>query len=209
MTHAPRLVLASQSPARLALLRAAAVEPDVVVSGVDEDAIEAELGATDAATLVAALARAKCEAVAAQLSGDAVVVGCDSLLELDGRALGKPRDAVEATVRWSDMRGRSGVLHTGHHVVRVGASASATTSAHAVGSTVVHFADVPDDEIAAYVATGEPLHVAGAFTIDGRGAAFVERIEGDHGNVVGLSLPLLRTLLGQLGIRWTDLWTAT
>ena len=199
----PRLVLASQSPARLALLRAAGVEPDVVVSGVDEDAIEAGLGTTDAATLVAALARAKTEAVAADLAGDALVLGCDSLLELDGRALGKPHDAAEATARWQSMRGRTGVLRTGHHVVRTGDG----RAVHAVGSTVVRFADVSDEEIADYVATGEPLHVAGAFTIDGRGAAFVERIEGDHGNVVGLSLPLLRTLTGQLGVRWTDLWS--
>jgi septum formation protein len=208
MSQTPRLVLASQSPARLALLRAAGIEPEVVVSGVDEQAIESNLGISDPAALVAALARAKCEAVAAEVSGEALVVGCDSLLELDGRALGKPHDAAEATARWGAMRGRRGVLHTGHHVVRSGSYApvGGWAAAHGVGSTVVHFADVPDDEVAAYVASGEPLHVAGAFTIDGRGSAFVERIEGDHGNVVGLSLPLLRTLVGRLGVRWTDLW---
>jgi septum formation protein len=217
VSQPPRLVLASASPARLALLRAAGIEPEVVVSGVDEDAVEAALGDPGTEALVAALARAKAEAVAATVTGDALVVGCDSLLELDGRGLGKPHDPAEATARWRAMRGRTGVLHTGHHLIAVGGGEVGggelgggnvgSAEAHGVGSTRVHFADITDDEIAAYVANGEPLHVAGAFTIDGRGAAFVERIEGDHGNVIGLSLPLLRTLVGQLGVRWTDLWT--
>jgi septum formation protein len=130
-------------------------------------------------------------------------VGCDSVLELDGRPLGKPADAEEATARWKAMRGRSGVLQTGHCVIddRTGARTSATAS------TTVHFGEPSDEEIAAYVASGEPLHVAGAFTLDGRSAPFVERIEGDHGNVIGLSLPLLRKLLADLDVRITDLWT--
>jgi septum formation protein len=131
------------------------------------------------------------------------VLGCDSVLELDGQALGKPGDPDEAVRRWRDMRGRSGVLHTGHCLRDTTTGRDATGT----GSTVVHFADVTDEEIAAYVATGEPLQVAGAFTVDGLGGAFVSRIEGDHHNVVGLSLPLLRELLAELGHAWTDLWS--
>ena len=133
----------------------------------------------------------------------ALVLGCDSVLDLAGEALGKPADADDAVRRWRAMRGRSGVLHTGHCL-------RDTATGHvaaAVGSTTVHFADVTDDEIAAYVATGEPLHVAGAFTVDGLGGAFVTGIEGDHHNVVGLSLPLLRDLVAELGHAWPDLWT--
>jgi septum formation protein len=207
-----RLVLASASPARLALLRAAGLDPEVTVSGIDEDAVTSSLGLRDPAAIVAGLARAKAESVAAELGTTphdaALVIGCDSLLDLDGRPLGKPRDAAEAIARWKSMRGREGVLRTGHHVIRTGGGirAGSWPAAHSVASTVVHFAELTDDEIAAYVATGEPLHVAGAFTIDGRGAAFVERIEGDHGTVVGLSLPLLRRLAGDLGVAWQELW---
>ena len=162
------------------------------------------------------LARAKAEDVAGRpgLPSGAVVLGCDSLLELDGEAHGRPVDAEQARRRWQRMRGRSAVLHTGHWVVAPGlarlaagaAGASAECSAGAVGSASVHFADLDDDEIDAYVATGEPLRVAGAFTVDGLGGPFVSRIEGDPHTVVGLSLPLLRTLLAGLGIRWPQLW---
>ena len=124
------------------------------------------------------------------------------MLELDGEAFGKPHDPDEATRRWQAMRGRSGVLHTGH-CLRDSVTGNV---AAATASTTVHFADVTDDEIAAYVATGEPLHVAGAFTVDGLGGAFVTGIEGDHHNVVGISLPLVRDLLAELGHSWTDLW---
>ena len=194
------LVLASQSPARLATLRAAGVEPVVIVSGVDED----QLGSLPPAELALQLAELKCAAVAARddLPAGALVLGCDSVLELDGEPLGKPADAPEATRRWEAMRGRSGVLLTGHslHDTATGHVASATAA------TTVHFADVTDEEIAAYVATGEPLHVAGAFTLDGLGGAFVTGIEGDPHNVVGVSLPLLRELVAELGRSWTDLW---
>jgi septum formation protein len=140
--------------------------------------------------------------VAELITDGSLVQGCDSVLELDGEALGKPERPDEAVRRWQAMRGRTGVLHTGH-CLRDTASGR---EARATGSTVVHFADVSDEEIAAYVATGEPLHVAGAFTIDGLGGPFVTRVEGDHHNVVGLSLPLLRDLLAELGHSWTELW---
>jgi septum formation protein len=195
-------VLASQSPARLATLRAAGVEPVVVVSGVDED----QLDGLPPAELALQLAELKCTAVAGRddLPEGALVLGCDSILELDGEALGKPGSAEAATRRWRLMRGRSGVLLTGHclHDTTTGHVASATAA------TTVHFAEVTDDEIAAYVASGEPLQVAGAFTIDGLGGAFVTAIEGDHHNVVGVSLPLVRELLAELGHSWTDLWPA-
>ncbi|MEU6989704.1 nucleoside triphosphate pyrophosphatase [Streptomyces sp. NPDC046465] len=194
-----RLVLASQSPARLGLLRQAGLAPEVIVSGVDEDKVTAPTPAE----LALALAEAKASVVAARPEAKgALVVGCDSVLELDDRALGKPADAEEATARWKAMRGRAGVLQTGHCVYDTvsGRYTSATAS------TVVRFGEPSDDEIAAYVASGEPLHVAGAFTLDGRSAPFIEGIEGDHGNVIGLSLPLLRRLLGELGVGITELW---
>ncbi|MFE4215333.1 nucleoside triphosphate pyrophosphatase [Streptomyces sp. NPDC056844] len=199
MTDQRRLVLASASPARLGLLRQAGFAPEVIVSGVDEDA----LTAPTPGELALVLAEAKAAAVAArpEASG-ALVIGCDSVLELDGEALGKPADSEEATARWKAMRGRSGILQTGHSVIdtATGRTASATAS------TVVRFGEPSDAEVAAYVASGEPLHVAGAFTLDGRSAPFVESIEGSHGNVIGLSLPLLRRLLGELGFSVTDLW---
>jgi septum formation protein len=192
------LVLASASPARLATLKAAGVEPTVVVSGVDES----QVTGLPPAELAQRLAELKSAAVAAEVGGDRLVLGCDSVLELDGVALGKPEDADEAVARWRMMRGRTGVLHTGHCLT----DTSSGRRAVATGSTVVHFADLTDDEITAYVESGEPLQVAGAFTIDGLGGAFVTAIEGDHHNVVGLSLPLLRDLLAELGHSWVGLW---
>nr|WP_253945149.1 nucleoside triphosphate pyrophosphatase [Nocardioides sp. zg-DK7169] len=182
-------------------MRSAGVHPVVIVSGVDESQLE-DLSPAD---LALGLAELKCAAVAErpEVPGDALVLGCDSVLELDGEALGKPADEAEATRRWRAMRGRSGVLHTGHCLRDTATGRTAT----ALASTTVHFADVSEEEIAAYVATGEPLHVAGAFTIDGLGGAFVTGIEGDHHNVVGLSLPVLRELLAQLGHSWVRLWT--
>ncbi len=192
-----RVVLASASPARLATLRSAGLDPEVEISGVDES----QMTSNDPANLAAALAQLKCRAVDARLQDrDALVIGCDSVLAFEGEILGKPADAHEAVARWRRMRGKSGVLHTGH-CVRHGNREFVEQAA-----TVVHFADVSDAEIDAYVATGEPLQVAGAFTIDGLGGAFVRGIEGDHHTVVGISLPLLRDLVGDLGVRWTDLW---
>ncbi|MEV6052223.1 nucleoside triphosphate pyrophosphatase [Streptomyces sp. NPDC052107] len=202
MTSKPRrrLILASQSPARLGLLRQAGLSPEVIVSGVDEDAITAPTPAE----LALALAEAKASVVAAKpgVQG-ALVIGCDSVLELDGQALGKPADAEEATARWKAMRGRAGTLQTGHCIWDTAAKRYVSGTA----STVVLFGEPSDEEIAAYVASGEPLDVAGAFTLDGRSAPFIEGIEGDHGNVIGISLPLVRKLLAELGVAITELWS--
>jgi len=216
-----RLLLASASPARRASLTAAGLAPLVAVSGVDEDAVLAaareRFGDLEPADAVLVLAQAKAEDVARRLDEldvegwqdeDVVVLGCDSMLELDGEVLGKPVDAQDAVARWQAMRGRSGVLHTGHWLVdeRDPADGGTRATLGATASTVVHFADLSDDEIAAYVATREPLTVAGAFTIDGLGGPFVERIEGDHHTVVGVSLPLLRHLLADIDLTVPALW---
>jgi septum formation protein len=186
-----RLVLASASPARLATLRRAGVQPEVIVSGVDEDAVQAAA----AAELVAELARLKAEAVLERLTEAALVLGCDSMLELDGAVLGKPGSAAAAAVRWRDMRGRTGTLHTGHHLIDTATGRYCTRSV----PTAVRFADVTDEEIERYTGTGEPSAVAGAFTIDGLGGWFVEGLDGDPHNVVGVSLPALRAMLHELG----------
>ncbi|MHC0434162.1 Maf family protein [Streptomyces sp. O3] len=199
MSESRRLVLASQSPARLGQLRDAGLAPEVIVSGVDEDA----LTAPTPGELARVLAEAKAAAVAARAeAAGALVVGCDSVLELDGQALGKPADAEEATARWKSMRGRAGVLRTGHCVIDTASGRSVSATA----STTVNFGDPSDAEVAAYVASGEPLYVAGAFTLDGRSAPFIDSIEGDPGNVIGISLPLLRRLLAELGVSITELW---
>jgi septum formation protein len=200
----PVLVLASASPARRALLIAAGIDPEIVVSGVDESTVNA----TAPDTLCAMLARLKAHAVAERLrrteghQDQTFVLGCDSVLAFDGQILGKPDSPDEAIKRWQAMRGQSGVLHTGHCLIDL----ESGQSSERVGSTTVHFAELTDQEIEAYVGTGEPLWVAGAFTIDGLGGPFVEGIEGDHTNVVGLSLPLLRHLLNDFGCSVTDLW---
>lgn len=192
------LVLASASPARLRLLRDAGFAPTVVVSGVDES----EVVSDDPRELVCELARRKATAVAAGRQ-DGLVVGCDSMLVLGGEVLGKPADATDAQARWRRMRGQTGTLLTGQVVIDVPTGRSAS----GVGATQVRFGTPSDEEIAAYVATGEPLGVAGAFTLDGRSAPFVDSIDGDPGTVIGLSLPLLRDLLGELGVSIVDLWT--
>ena len=195
-----RLVLASASPARLSLLRQAGLAPDVVVSHVDESSVRAPRVAEQVALLAAAKA-----AEVAKGQTDALVIGADSLLEFAGKPLGKPADAAEARERWQRMAGRSGILHTGQALfdVRDGAVASRDI---AVASTVVYFGSPTPQELDAYVATGEPLAVAGAFTLDGLGAPFVRRVEGDPAAVVGLSLTVLRTQLAKRGLAITDLW---
>ncbi|MDR1512378.1 MAG: Maf family nucleotide pyrophosphatase [Propionibacteriaceae bacterium] len=199
---AMRFVLASASPARRHTLRQAGVFPDVVVSDVDESAVTA----ADPAALAATLAELKAESVFARLdAGAVVVVGCDSLLEFEGRPCGKPGSPEAAVALWKRTRGRTAVLVTGHHVVV--RDAAGTRRATRSARTVVHFADLADSEIEAYAATGEPERVAGGFTIDGLGGPFVTRLEGDPHNVVGLSLPLLRMMLADLGVAWTSLWS--
>lgn len=210
------ILLASQSSGRLATLRAAGVEPLVRVSDVDEHAVLRVLAADSRqeptpVQQVQALARAKAEEVAAAVTRaereadpSLVVVGCDSMLEIDGRVVGKPGTSEIARARWRSIRGRTGVLHSGHALVRVGNGARAG----GVSSTTVRFGSPTDAEIDAYVATGEPLGCAGAFTIDGLGGAFIDGIDGDPHGVVGISLPLLRRLLADLDVRWTDLWVS-
>jgi septum formation protein len=217
MSQAPlRLLLASASPARLATLRAAGVDPLVRVSSVDEDDAVAraqdQLGPLGPADIALLLARAKaedvCEALEREDDAEAdLVLGCDSVLELDGEIHGKPAGAAEAAARWRRMRGRSGILHTGHWLVdrREEDEGGSGGMVGGTASTVVHFAALGDTEIEAYVATGEPLRVAGAFTLDGLGGPYVAGIEGDPSNVIGVSLPLLRELVGELGVTWHTL----
>jgi septum formation protein len=190
-------VLASGSPARLGLLRDAGIDPVVIVSGADES----DPGGLDTAALVAVLAERKAAAVAA-LRPDDLVLGCDSMLDLDGTALGKPATADDAASLWHRLGGREAVLYTGHRLI----DGQSGREASGVAATIIRFGEPSGAEIAAYVATGEPLQLAGAFSIDGRGAAFVDGIDGDSGNVIGLSLPLLRRLLAEVDIAITELW---
>lgn len=243
-----RLLLASKSPARRQTLINAGITPLVVVSQVDEDAVLANLpggrafsdGPTTPADEVLALAAAKCQAVAAELRADRgadqltgtplpldedlVVIGCDSMLELDGRMLGKPHTPEVAVERIKEMRERDATLWTGHYAMRLRPStdstastaSSATDSASTIrevcgetgasASTIVHFGSMSDEEIEAYVASGEPLKVAGSFTIDSLGGPFIRGVTGDHHSVVGISLPLTRSLFTDLGVFWPDLW---
>jgi septum formation protein len=193
-----RVVLASASPARLAVLRAAGLDPAVVVSGIDEETFEAPT----TRELVGLLAGAKARAVAARLD-DGLVIGCDSMLDLDGHAYGKPAGAEEALAQWRQMSGKTGTLFTGHCVI----DAANRGSAWGVAATTVRFGSPTEAEISAYVATGEPLVMAGAFTIEGLGGWFVDSIDGDHNNVIGISLPLLRRLLDNFGVTIPALWS--
>ncbi|MFL6051890.1 MAG: Maf family protein [Actinoallomurus sp.] len=195
-----KIILASASPARLALLRQAGLAPEVMVSGIDET----NTAAPSVAELVRVLARSKAKAVASDFE-DALVIGCDSLLELDGQVLGKPLSVAEATEWWRRRAGRVGTLHTGHCVI----DTASGREADAVAGTTVRFGSPTDEEIDAYVGTGEPLRSAGAFTIYGMGAWFVDAIDGDAGNVLGISLPLLRALFSDLGVSVVDLWPGT
>lgn len=207
------LVLASQSPGRRDVLTAAGIRFVAHVSGVDEDAALAAARAAADIDLAPedvplVLARAKAEAVAANLPAgieEPIVLGCDSVLEVAGSLQGKPHTPETARERWRTQRGRSAQLHSGHWLVDLREHAT-PAAIGATASTRIEFADVTDAQIDAYVATGEPLEVAGAFTIDGRGAAFVDRIDGDPSCVIGLSVPLLRELLGRIGVDLTDLW---
>jgi septum formation protein len=206
VTDRPHLVLASASPARRKTLAAAGIAVEVIVSGVDESTVDMK----DPGDFCLTLARMKAEAVAARLhpapprpGSTVLVLGCDSILAFDGQILGKPADRDEAVARWHQMRGRSGRLFTGHSLLLP----AEDRRAEAVAVATVHFADITDEEIDAYVGTGEPLEVAGAFTIDGRGGPFVDSIEGDPGTVIGVSLPLLRGLLRELGVPITRLWS--
>ncbi len=207
------LVLASTSPARLTLLRSGGIEPVTIAPGVDEDLVADRASAAgliaNTADMVHILAKAKAEAVIDHPDArGAIIIGCDSSLEFDGEALGKPHEPEVARERWLAMRGRSGTLYSGHWVIdnrdpRPGVMPPATGK---VSSSIVNFANISEREIDAYVATGEPLKVAGAFTIDGLGGAFLRSIEGDTHTVIGLSLPTLRELVLSLGVEYTDLW---
>ena len=203
-----RLVLASASPARLGVLQAAGLDPLVEVADVDEPALLAATPYAGAGARVTALAGAKATTVARRIADahpDAVVVGCDSMLLLDGELQGKPGDPDTARRRWRAMAGRTGELVTGHTVLRTADGAiDRVAEGHAV--TTVRFARPSEAELEAYVATGEPLSVAGAFTLDGLGGWFVEGIDGDPSNVIGISLPLVRRLLAAVGVSVTDLW---
>lgn len=225
-----KLVLGSKSPARLQVLRGAGIEPIVVVSNVDEDAVTATLApGAPAEEVVVALALAKAQSVADEVVGDLnatnrfdvagryLVLGADSMLFINDQLVGKPHSASIARERIAQMRGTDGVLWTGHALIPVNAPERENTepgnrrwvvgdAVTATASTIVHFGDISDREIEAYVATGEPLNVAGAFTIDGLGGPFIRGVSGDPHSVIGVSLPLLRDLASDLGVFWPDLW---
>ncbi len=207
-----RFVLASQSPARLAVLRSAGLDPSVVVSGVDEDAVAASLTDPAPVELVRALAAAKAEAVFETLVGthegsaDMVIVGCDSMLSIGGEMVGKPITPEAARERWASMAGKTGELLTGHAIIRV-ENGEKTKEASGTEGTTVRFGTPSQEDIEAYIASGEPLQVAGGFTLDGRGGWFVEGIDGDFSSVIGISLPLTRRLLTEVGVSVVDLWT--
>ena len=206
-----RVVLASASPARLAVLRGAGLDPLVEVADIDEDALLAAMPQAAPAEKVTQLAAAKATTVARRIGGthpDAVVIGCDSMLHVGGELVGKPGDQDTARRRWKAMAGGTGDLVTGHAVLRLAeGEIDRVAEGHAV--TTVSFADLSDAELEAYLATGEPLAVAGAFTLDGKGGWFVEGIDGDPSNVIGISLPLVRRLLAGVGVQVTDLWEPT
>jgi septum formation protein len=206
-----RVILGSASSGRLGVLRNAGIEPSVVVSGVDEDAIIAALADAPPAQVVCALAEAKAADVVSRLPVDAmadsVVIGCDSMLYVDGTLRGKPGTVEAARRQWHDMAGRSGELYTGHSLIRL-QDGDIRQRETECGVTTVHFGEPSAPDLEAYLASGEPLAVAGSFTLDGRGGWFIDRIDGDPSNVIGLSLPLTRSLIERLGLTMSALWPA-
>jgi septum formation protein len=207
-----RVVLGSASSGRLRVLRSAGIDPLVVVSGVDEDAIVANLGSdAEPGDVVTALAHAKADAVhqilAGEVTADCVVIGCDSMLHVDGRLAGKPETSEQAALQWNSMAGRDGLLYTGHCVIRVLHGAAAHTATQAA-VTRVRFSTPTATDLAAYLASGEPLQVAGAFTLDGLGGWFIDGVDGDPSNVVGLGLSVTHRLLNDVGLVIGDLWAA-
>ena len=197
----PKIILASASPARKKLLHNVGITPEILVSHVDEEALVEQQQWHSAEQIAGGLAVAKAQEVARLISDtDALIIGCDSVMEFGGHLHGKPGTPEAATARLREMSGGSGFLHTGHHVIRL--TEGIASSASAVTSTQVVFNELSDAEIAAYVATQEPLHVAGAYTIDSLGGVFIREIHGDPSNVVGLSLPTLRGLFAELGVTW-------
>lgn len=195
----PTIVLASASPSRQRLLTSVGISPTVVVSGVDEeDSAYSQLSPRE---LVIALAIVKAHTVKEKINYPAIIIGCDSTFEFDGKSLGKPGTPENAIARARSLSGKSGVLHTGHCFIDTDKGIEISD----VVSTRVHFAQMSDQEIVGYVATGEPLNVAGGFTLDGLSAPFIAGIEGETSNVIGLSLPLLRNAINSLGYEWFEL----
>ena len=198
------VILASASPARLMLLRSQNIQPIVIASEINEKEIEEKYKDSTTKTVVKELSIAKANYVLTNnvSLNTGILIAADSMLEFESQSLGKPLNAENAIARWQQMRGKSGILHTGHTVIRLDNKQTITR----VVSTKVEFANVDDKEINDYVATSEPLNVAGAFTLDSLGAAFVKEVRGDHSNVIGLSLPALREIVRELGLSWTSLW---
>ena len=207
-----RVVLGSASTGRRRVLRSAGIDPLIAVSGVDEDAAIAALGAhPDPATVVTTLARAKADAVVreldAEVTADCVVIGCDSMLYVNGELRGKPGTPEQAQRQWNSMAGKPGSLFTGHCVIRM-RDAQVLRTETAAEVTTVRFGVPTEQELTAYIASGEPLNVAGGFTIDGLGGWFIDAVEGDPSNVVGLGLSVTRRLLESVGLSIGDLWSA-
>ena len=198
------VILASASPARLMLLRSQNIQPIVIASEINEKEIEEQLKDFSTEIVVKELSIAKANYVLTNnvSLNSGILIAADSMLEFESQSLGKPLNAENVIARWQRMRGKSGILHTGHTVIRLDNKQTITR----VISTKVEFANIDDKEIIDYVATKEPLNVAGAFTIDSLGAAFVKEVQGDHSNVIGLSLPALREIVRELGLSWTSLW---